>query len=59
MSKNLYIDASHPSEVRVVLKNENHIEDYEYESINNTLNKNNIYLIHLKDTQFHTPCKIV
>ena len=44
MSKNLYIDASHPSEVRVVLKNENHIEDYEYESINNTLIKNNIYL---------------
>ena len=44
MSKNLYIDASHPSEVRVVLKNDKHIEDYEYESINNTLIKNNIYL---------------
>ncbi len=44
MSKNLYIDASHPSEVRVVLKNDEHIEDYEYESINNTLIKNNIYL---------------
>ena len=44
MSKNLYIDASHPSEVRVVLKSENHIEDYEYESVNNTLIKNNIYL---------------
>ena len=44
MSKNLYIDASHPSEVRVVLKNNKHIEDYEYESINNTLIKNNIYL---------------
>ena len=44
MSKNLYIDASHPNETRVVLKNENHIEDYEYESINNTLLKNNIYL---------------
>ena len=44
MSKNLYIDASHPSETRVVLKSENHIEDYEYESINNTLIKNNIYL---------------
>ena len=27
MSKNLYIDASHPSEVRVVLKNDKHIED--------------------------------
>jgi len=44
MSKNLYIDASHPNEIRVVLKNENHIEDYEYESTNNTLIKNNIYL---------------
>ena len=44
MSKNLYIDASHPNETRVVLKNGNHIEDYEYESINNTLIKNNIYL---------------
>ena len=44
MSKNLYIDASHPNETRVVLKNSDHIEDYEYESINNTLIKNNIYL---------------
>ena len=44
MPKNLYIDASHPNEVRVVLKNESHIEDYEYESVNNTLIKNNIYL---------------
>ena len=44
MSKYLYIDASHPGEVRVVLKNGNHIEDYEYESVNNTLIKNNIYL---------------
>merc|ERR1739848_585217 len=30
--------------VRVVLKSEKHIEDYEYESVNNTLIKNNIYL---------------
>ena len=44
MEKNLYIDASHPNETRVVLKNENHNEDYEYESIINTLIKNNIYL---------------
>ncbi len=44
MSKNLYIDASHPNETRVVLKSNNHIEDYEIESINNTLIKNNIYL---------------
>ena len=44
MGKNLYIDASRPSETRVVLKSNNNIEDYEYESINNTLTKNNIYL---------------
>ena len=44
MPKNLYIDASHPNEARVVLKNDNHIEDYEYESKNNTLIKNNIFL---------------
>tara|TARA_Y100000992_G_scaffold267486_1_gene206072 strand:- start:23 stop:1780 length:1758 start_codon:yes stop_codon:yes gene_type:complete len=44
MSKNLYIDASHPTETRVVLKSNNFIEDYEYENINNTLIKNNIYL---------------
>ena len=44
MSKNLYIDASHPSETRVVLKKDSYIEDYEYESVNNTLIKNNIYL---------------
>ena len=44
MEKNLFIDASHPNETRVVLKSENNIEDYEYESINNTLIKNNIYL---------------
>ena len=44
MSKKMYIDASHPNETRVVLKNDNNIEDYEYESINNALIKNNIYL---------------
>ena len=42
MAKNLYIDASHPNETRVVLKSEDNIEDYEYESINNSLIKNNI-----------------
>ena len=41
MEKNLFIDASHPNETRVVLKSENNIEDYEYESLNNTLIKNN------------------
>ena len=44
MEKNLYIDASHPNETRVVLKSDNHIEDYEYEGIKNDLIKNNIYL---------------
>ncbi len=44
MEKNLYIDASHPNETRVVLKSNNNIEDYEYESSKNNLIKNNIYL---------------
>ena len=44
MSKNLYIDASHPNETRVVLKSDENIEDYEDESVNKTLIKNNIYL---------------
>ena len=38
MEKNLYIDASHPEETRVVLKSKSHIEEYEYE------NKNSINL---------------
>ena len=44
MEKNLYIDASHPSEIRVVLKSGDKIEDYEYEGLKNNLIKNNIYL---------------
>jgi ribonuclease E len=44
MGKNLYIDASHPSETRVVLKSGDNIEDYEYEGLKNNLIKNNIYL---------------
>ncbi len=44
MEKNLYIDASHPNETRVVLKSNNKIEDYEYEGLKNNLIKNNIYL---------------
>jgi ribonuclease E len=39
MEKNLYIDASHPNETRVVLKSDNNIEDYEYEGLKNNLNK--------------------
>ena len=44
MEKNLYIDASHPDETRIVLKSENHIEEYEYENKNKLHLKNNIYL---------------
>ena len=44
MEKNLYIDASHPNETRVVLKSGDNIEDYEYEGLKNNLIKNNVYL---------------
>ncbi len=44
MEKNLYIDASHPDETRVVLKENGNIEDYEFETTKNNLLKNNIYL---------------
>ncbi len=44
MEKNLYIDASHPNETRIVLKSENRIEEYEFEDTNNLNFKNNIYL---------------
>ena len=44
MEKNLFIDASHPNETRVVLKSGDNIEDYEYEGLKNNLIKNNIYL---------------
>ena len=44
MDKNLYIDASHPNETRIVLKSNDNIEDYEYEGLKNNLIKNNIYL---------------
>ena len=44
MEKNLYIDASHPNETRIVLKSNNTIEEYEHEDKNNLNFKNNIYL---------------
>ena len=44
MEKNLYIDASHPNETRIVLKSDSSIEEYEYENKNNLNFKNNIYL---------------
>ena len=44
MEKNLYIDASHPEETRVVLKSKVYIEEYELENKKNLSLKNNIYL---------------
>ncbi len=44
MEKNLYIDASHPNETRIVLKSNNSIEEYEFEDKNKLNFKNNIYL---------------
>ena len=45
MEKNLYIDALHPEETRIVLKSDsNTIEEYESENKNNLNLKNNIYL---------------
>ena len=44
MEKNLYIDASHPNETRIVLKSNSHIEEYEFEDKNKLNFKNNIYL---------------
>ncbi len=44
MDKNLYIDASHPNETRIVLKSNSSIEEYEFEDKNNLNFKNNIYL---------------
>ena len=38
MEKNLYIDASHPNETRVVLKSGDNIEDYEYEGLKKQFN---------------------
>ena len=44
MEKNLYVDASHPNETRIVLKSADSIEEYEFEDKNNLNFKNNIYL---------------
>ncbi len=44
MEKNLYIDASHPEETRIVLKSKSNIEEYESENTNNLNIKSNIYL---------------
>ena len=41
MEKNLYIDASHPNETRIVLKSDYSIEEYEFEDKNNLNFKNN------------------
>ncbi len=44
MEKNLFIDASHPNETRIVLKSDSSIEEYEFEDKNKLNFKNNIYL---------------
>ena len=44
MEKNLYIDASHPEETRIVLKSNTNIEEYESENSNSLNIKSNIYL---------------
>ena len=43
MAKNLYIDASHPEETRIVLKSNLSIEEYEYENKNKINFKFNSY----------------
>ena len=59
MEKNLYIDASHPNETRIVLKSDNSIEEYEFEDKNNLNFKNDIYLgtINLIIINFHLKIK--
>ena len=42
MEKNLYIDASHPDETRIVLKSNSSIEEYEFEDKNKLNFKNNL-----------------
>jgi ribonuclease E len=44
MEKNLYIDASHPEETRIVLKSKSNIEEYESENTSGLNIKSNIYL---------------
>ena len=61
MEKNLYIDASHPNETRIVLKSENSIEEYEFEDKNNLNFKNNIYLATISrvEPSFKQPLSIL
>ena len=59
MEKNLYIDASHPNETRIVLKSENSIEEYEYENKNNLNFKNNIYLATISRVEPSLPAAFV
>ena len=49
MEKNLYIDASHPNETRIVLKSKNTIEEYEYENKNNlNFKKNKVHKYYMR-----------
>ena len=62
MEKNLYIDASHPNETRVVLKSNGNIEDYEYESIkipNNISKDNEKYKVFLRNLFILFPLYLV
>ena len=52
MEKNLYIDASHQNETRVVLKSNGNIEDYDYEGLKNSLNKQQSLLESFKNFFF-------
>ena len=56
MEKNLYIDASHPEETRIVLKTSSAIEEYEFEDKNRINFKNNIYLGTVSRVSHHSSC---
>ncbi|WP_419905518.1 Rne/Rng family ribonuclease [Kiloniella sp.] len=44
MAKRMLIDATHPEEVRVVVHNENKLEDFDFETLSKKQLKGNIYL---------------
>ncbi|WP_269421638.1 ribonuclease E/G [Kiloniella laminariae] len=44
MAKRMLIDATHPEEVRVVVHNENKLEDFDFETLSRKQLKGNIYL---------------
>ena len=58
MEKNLYIDASHPDETRVVLKSNSSIEEYEYENKNKLNFYKNLNLVWFKLMVFYIFLKL-